>query len=163
MGKSELKAQTRINVSKGSAANPRLEVDLKELFGKTVVSSDLRDEIGQAILDEIKNRTGQGRGLDGKLKKYSKEYIKSLDFKAFGKSPGNVNLTLSGDTLELMDINNTTRSTITIGWDDTELAARAHGHIVGANHLPKRDFFGLPKGAIESIRRRFQKDVDGED
>lgn len=145
--------------------NPELRVNLKDIFKKTIPDdSALREEIGQAILDRIVKRTSEGKDRNNKeFRGYSKEYIKSDEFKSFGKSKGKVNLQLTGDMLGLMDIKETSQNTITIGWDDSDEAAKAHGHITGSKSGPKvkRDFFGLTKDDIAIIRDKFKDDIDG--
>jgi len=145
--------------------NPRLEINLKEIFGKNLPSDGaLVEAIGQAILDRIVERTESGKGVNGKgFKGYSTSYKESLDFKAFGKS-GKVNLKLSGDMLGLMDITDQSRNKLTIGWDDSDEAAKAHGHITGGGaggNLPVRDFFGLTQKDLREIKNKFKDDIDG--
>lgn len=140
-----------------------MRVNLKDIFGKEVNNNATKDQIKQAFLDKILERAESGRDVDGKrFKKYSKSYIDSDDFKAFGKDPGKVNLRLTGDMLELMDVVNETKNTFTIGWDDSEEGTKAHGHITGKGNLPRRDFFGLTNKDIESIKSEFKSDVISE-
>lgn len=137
-----------------SGENPKLTINLDEMFdGEFPDSKALKLAVGQAIIDRIRERTQDGVSKDGKsLKKYSKSYKNSLTFRAFGKSD-EVNLTLSGDMLGLLDVVDDSGSDITIGWEDQTNAAKAHGHITGAEgRLPVRDFFGLPQKEIESIK-----------
>lgn len=89
--------------------------------------------------------------------------MKSDSFDAFGKSPDKVNLRLTGDMLELMDVVDETRNTITIGWDDSDEGSKAHGHITGSGRLPRRDFFGLTGDDIKSIKAEFKRDVIADD
>ena len=122
-------------------------------------SEALKQAIGQAIIDKIQDRTQKGISLAGKaFRKYSKAYKASDDFKAAGKT-SKVNLRLSGDMLETMDIVDETKNTITIGWDDSDDAGKAHGHITGGGSLPKRDFFGLRPKDIASLKAEFADDV----
>ena len=51
-------------------------------------------------------------------------------------------------------------NTVTFGWEDSDEAAKAHGHIVGARSLPKRDFLGLNKKDIKSVQSQFSSDLD---
>lgn len=161
----DLKFQNRVNVQKGTRRDPKLEIDLKEIFRQRIANRDLRDEIGQKILDLINKRTASGEGLDGTFKPYSKEYRTSREFKAFGKSPGKVNLSLTGDMMGLMDVIESSSSKIKIGWDSADEAAKAHGHIVGADlpngkKLPKRDFFGLTDSELAELRAAFKDKIN---
>jgi hypothetical protein len=144
--------------------DPKLIIDLSDIFGGPIPNSpDLRAAIGQEILDIIVERTGENLDKNEKAfrpKKYSKEYADSLEFQAFGKSRGDVNLRLTGDMLQLMDIVEETPTTLTIGWRDDFQAQKASGHITGANNLPKRDFFGLSEGDIQRLKSEFGGDVE---
>lgn len=87
-----------------------------------------RRQIGEAIIAFIKRRTkaGQGpggqalRGTDGNTR-YSKSYVSSAEFKSAGKSKSGINLTLTGDMLdsiEILDISLAGR--VVIGFDDQD-------------------------------------------
>lgn len=148
----------------------KFKVNLDQLFGsRTDVDSATRQAIGQAIIDRITARTSED-GVDKngrKLGKYSKSYAKSLDGQVFGKkSGGPVTLLATGDMLGGMTIIEESARTLTIGWDDSAQNAKAYGHISGmAGHpfldgkVPERDFFGLPKGELESIASDFEAQV----
>lgn len=144
-------------------------IDLKELFGVDFKNKrSLREAVGGAILERIRERTsdgngmsfgGSGRGTPVKLKSpYSKEYSSSLDFKSAGKSRGKVNMTLTGDMLGLMDIKRQTGNSITIGWTDAEENAKAFNHSVG-DTVPRRPFFGVSKAELEAIKKEFGKEI----
>ena len=120
----------------------------------------LREALGQALLDKMLERTESGKSrLNKPFRKYSKAYKESDDFKASGKG-STVNLTLSGDMLGLLDITEQSDNTITLGWDDSDEAAKAHGHITGDPNGPrvKRDFFGLTNSDIATIKSEFESE-----
>ena len=146
-----------IQTRKLSANNPRLIIDLREMFnGKQPDSTSFRASVGQSILDQIRDRTAEFIGQDGKrFRNYSKDYAKSLEFKAFGKSKNSPNLELTGDMLGLMDILESNKNQIVIGWADSSQAEKAHGHITGSVGVT-RDFFGLPDGSYDSIASEFK-------
>lgn len=145
-------------------------IDLKELFGVTFKNAPaLKEAIGQKIIDRIIRRTNAGRGLSFdssgkaqtvKLKSpYSKAYVASDDFKAFGKSKSKVNMKLTGDMLGLMDIKKQTGDTITIGWnsgDDQD--AKAYNHSVG-DTVPRRPFFGVSRTDLMKIKADMDDEV----
>lgn len=144
-------------------------INLEEAFGISFKGKrSLREAIGGAIIERIQTRTSagtsmtfsaDGAGRTGRLKSpYSKSYAKSDEFKAFGKSKGKVNMTLTGDMLNLMDITKQTGNSITIGWDDTEENNKAFNHSVG-DTVPKRPFFGVSKGELKAIKKDFSKDI----
>lgn len=137
----------------------RLEISLEEIFGEEVPESvPLREAIGQAALDRIRERSSKGRSWDGKgFKGYSKSYKQSPEFQAFGKT-GTVNLKLRGDMLSLMDVVDVSKSKIVLGWFDSEESEKAHGHITG-NVGVKRDFFNLNKKEIKELKDIFKDEV----
>jgi hypothetical protein len=143
-----------------SGKNPRLRVNLKELFGVDVSRRpDLREAMGQAIIDRIQDRS-QKNSTDRNDKgfaKYSKSYKASDAFKAFGKT-NKVNMTLRGDMLNLMDLVDEGKNTVTLGWDEDDEAAKAHGHITG-NVGKTRDFFGLSEKDIKVLGRELADDI----
>lgn len=145
--------------------NPRLTIKLDEIFGKGVRDPALRQEIAEAVVARIQERTASGIDRSGKkFKAYSKSYKASDLFSTEGKSTA-VNLRLLGDMLESFDIKDTTRNRVQIGFADGTEAAKAHGHITGGGNggnLPVRDFFGISQRDIAEIRRRFEGRVDGE-
>lgn len=132
-------------------------IDLNELFGANFTgNSGLAQAIGQAMVDKILERTSSGVGVDGKKLKspYSKEYADSLEFKAFGKSKGKVNMELTGQMLGTMDILEQSRGNIKIGWNDDVENAKAYNHNEGIT-VPKRRFFGLNDSELKEIKSQF--------
>ena len=144
--------------------NVELEIDLVELFDGQFVpnSSSLRQAVGQAVIDVIRKRTTDDQqSWTGKsFKDYSPEYADTIEFKAYGKSQKQPNLTQSGDMLGLMTVKETRDpGKIKIGWDDDLQSEKAHGHITGAVGV-KRDFFGLTSGEVSEIKNRFKDQVE---
>ena len=80
-----------------------IDIDLKPYLGKD--ASDATTElIAEEILNFIIERTKKGKGMDGSsFPAYSSAYKKSDAFKLGGKT-GKVNLTLSGEMLDSMEI-----------------------------------------------------------
>ncbi len=149
--------------------NVEQTINLKEEFGIDFAGRrPLRELIGQAILDRIRERTDAGQGVrfsrsgsgtQIKLKSpYSKAYSKTLEFKAFGKRKGKVNMSLTGDMLGLMEIKRQSGNTLTIGWDEKEENNKAFNHVSG-DTVPKRPFFGVSKGEIADIKKEFRTDI----
>lgn len=126
-----------------------------------IPSKTTRDErvaIADDVIEFIRSRTEDGLDKRGKkFKKYSKEYIKSLDFNIAGKSPGEVNLKLSGDMLAALKLLRQTENKIVIGYEqDSEENDRAEGNILGSyggDPDPKkaRDFLGIDKEVFAEI------------
>lgn len=144
-------------------------INLKEEFGVDLRGmNSLKEAIGGAIIERIRQRTESGNGMSFKsngsgnpvkLKApYSKEYADSLDFKAFGKSRGKVNMKLTGDMLGLMDVTKIDGNKITIGWTDSEENAKAFNHSTG-DTVPRRPFFGVSKKELQEIKKEFSSEI----
>lgn len=132
----------------------KLEVDLQAMFGGPVEDVALRESIAQQIIDLIIDNAESAKFLNpasAKNQSYSDSYADSEDFKIYGKSKGDVNMTQSGDMLGLLTILNQSSTKLTIGWDDSLQAKKAHGHVTG-NVGVKRDFLGLSSGDVEKIK-----------
>lgn len=68
-------------------------------------SYEKRMEIGEAAVERIRERTKQGIGASGKQwGRYSSEYQRHIDFQIAGKDPAPVNLTLTGDMLDSVQV-----------------------------------------------------------
>jgi hypothetical protein len=121
-----------------------------------------RDAIALEILDYILERTADGRGKGGKaFPGYSESYKNSLDYKIAGKD-GKVNLRLSGEMLDSLDIIESKVGKIVIGLpkEDEELNAKAEGNILGSyggkpNKSRARNFIGLSKEELDGILDKF--------
>ena len=119
-----------------------------------------KQKFGENVIERIAHRT-EKKKIDKKnkafFKPYSKTYQKSLDFKIYAKSPGNVNLKLTGEMLASMRLGRAGERKIKIIMADEFNNAKAHGHINGIKRRfgaskkskgrlkkVKRDFLGLP-------------------
>lgn len=152
----------RSGASATSEHDPKITLDLKDVFGVPELPTDtfLRAAIGQSIVDKIVENTKSGDFLkeSSGAQKYSKGYAESFEFKVYGKSQGDVNLTASGDMLRAIDFNISDDGIMTIFFDDPNEAAKAHGHITG-NVGKKRDFFGLDHQDLVLATREFSSQV----
>lgn len=141
----------------------RVSFDIPEDFNPA-----MRQALGLAIAERIRVRT-QDRNIDKRGKRfkgYSQAYKESLDFKIAGKSPGKVDLTLSGDMMAALDVLSHSPGKIRVGYErGSEENAKADGNIRGTYGKPRqvgpqRDFLGLPKGdlndLIRTVRREFR-------
>lgn len=146
------------------------EFDLNKVLGMDVSKDQgLQEAIGQAIIDRIVERTERGKSVSGAaLPKYSKAYKESLEFAAFGKT-NKVNMTLTGEMLSSLTVLSASNGRLKIGFDGEENNAKAFGHISGMEghptlegKVPEREFFGLTKAEIESIRKEFRPQLSDE-
>lgn len=140
------------------------EWDLSEITGKDFSEEEpLLFEIGEAVADYIRDRSAANKGIGGKQlrKPYSKEYQESADFKLFGKSANDVNMQLTGDMLDAIEIVEAEGSSLKVGILD-ENAPKAHGHMTGKNgQVPKmkREFFGLTKSEFDEVIKPFKSQI----
>lgn len=111
-------------------------------------------EFGQRLIDEIVTRTREENvDKNGKpFEEYADSYVESKVFEIYGKSEGDVNLTLTESMLSSMVVKNTSEG-LTIEFADEKENAKAHGHIHGIKKRSasgglrkvRRDFFGVPQ------------------
>lgn len=126
-----------------------------------------RQAIAYEVLEYIKKRTLSGVDKEGKpFPKYSKEYVNSLDFRIAGKSKGNVNLKLSGEMLNAMQVLATKSGAVQVGFDksDKQNNGKAEGNILGTygSSSPKpgkaRDFLGITPSDLKNILAKYPLD-----
>lgn len=118
-----------------------------------------RNRIGLDIINYIVNRTKSGKGIGNKpfKKKYSDSYIDSRDFKIAGKAPKEVNLTLTGDMLDSVEVL------------DTDIVGRIKIGFVQEQEENKSlyleekgyNFLGLTDSELKSILSSFGPPADG--
>ena len=146
-------------------------IDLSE-FAKGVDFSDsksLKLAIGEALAERIRERAGDGQGLefssDGsaktvKLKSpYSKMYAESLDFLAAGKSKNKVNMSLTGDMLASIQVEDLGDNKISVYIDGETEVLKAYNHLTG-DTVPKRPFFGVSQKDVKDVIIDFQSEID---
>jgi len=134
-------------------------------------SQDILDAIGSEIISVIRKRTAKNLDVDGeKFPAYSKEYAKSVDFKAAGKSKGDINLTLSGDMLANIEMLQAKRNTVRIGYEKGSTEnAKADGNIRGTYGTPSpikgkaRPFLGISDDDLQKILEKYPVDSDNND
>jgi hypothetical protein len=114
--------------------------------------------VGRELVQIILRRTAAGKDKNGKpFVGYSDDYKESDDFGLTGKSPGNVNLRLSGDMLADFSVLAARNGRIILGFDSEEQRAKAHGHMTGqegSGNLPVRDFLGISDEELAQAIRK---------
>jgi len=129
-----------------------------------------REAIADAVVEFIRDRTTK-LNLDKRNRPfpgYSDKYMDSLDFAIGGKSPGKVDLQLSGDMMASLQVLRTSPRDITIGFPagDKAINGRAEGNIEGTYGQPrpikgkKRDFLGITNKDLSNIVKRYEKVKD---
>lgn len=126
-----------------------------------------REAIAFEIISYIQERTRDGRGKDGKkwespADKYTSAYRKSLDFKNAKGGQTKVDLTLSGDMLDSIDLLEDQSGQLTIGISDSDPdQPKAEGNIRGSYGKPQgkkskaRDFLAISKDEVNDILKNF--------
>jgi len=122
-----------------------------------------RVALADDIIEHIYERTTV-QNLDRRNRqfaRYSKSYIKSAEFKGAGKSPGDVDLQLTGDMLAALDLLSHKSGSLLIGFEPgTEENAKADGNIRGTYGKtegtgPRRDFLGLTRAKLRELQREY--------
>lgn len=118
-------------------------------------SEDEKQAIGQALIDLIIERTENNEDIDGnRFDRYSPDYIKSTNFKAYDKSASDINMTMTGDMMSDLDILETTRNGLVLGFNDDMNEQKAANHNKGVT-VPRRQFFGVKEKDIQAIVDQF--------
>ena len=138
----------------------RQEIDISDWLGVDSIEPNVALAIGQELVDQIKARTAQGKDIFGNsFEKYSESYKNSQSFKAAGKG-NRVNLRLSSDMLESIDVDFDGEKLILFLPEDQ--SPKAHGHMTGQEGqgpLPKRQFFGVTKDQFEEVAAEFGDEI----
>jgi hypothetical protein len=152
------------------AYNPKYQVNLSKTFSRAFADkpSKVRDQLrpilsngtfkatfGKMIVDKIIERTLSGVDRDNvKFAAYSKSYRDSDVFKIYNKSPGDVNLKLTGEMLASL-VARPGSQILSVELLGAENQAKAHGHVYGlGKKRVRRDFLGLPDKELEELMRQ---------
>lgn len=156
-----------------ASLNPKYQINLNQAFNKafadqpssvrdalrdTLAGPAFRSTFGKMVIDRIIERTLSGIDKNSvKFASYSRSYINSDIFKIYQKSPGEVNLELTGEMLSSLTDANSSRSVITVELVGSENKAKAAGHKYGIRKRGGgrviRDFLGLPDSDVTELMR----------
>jgi len=127
-----------------------------------------RKAVGLEIIQHIRKRTSEGRDKHGnpwkgKAGEYSKSYRNSLDFKIAKGGSSTVNLELSSEMMNSIEILSNKKGELTIGFDknNSELNGKVEGNRLGTygNSSPirgkKRDFLGIERAKLKEIQDKY--------
>ena len=133
-----------------------ITIDFKEDLGvEEINDSVIRDQVGQAIIDLIIDRTQSGKTMDGgSFASYSPKYAQKK-----GVGVGDVDLTLTSDMLDSLDIIRSNSNSITIGVDQSDQVPKAYNHQVG-DTLPKRPWLGVNKDELSDLAEAFSSELE---
>ena len=141
----------------------RAKVAIPKRFGPTE-----RMAIAQEVIDFIVQRSKSGKAINGsRFPAYSPGYRNSLDFKIAGKG-SKVDLTLSGEMLDSIQLLSDKSGEITIGFDksDTKLNGKAEGNQLGTygHNTPlkgrARPFLGISADDLKKITAKYPRAKD---
>lgn len=153
-----------ITKTKLSQSSVTVDIDIEKLLGESAKNRDIRETFYQLAFDKMIERLDSGRDVNGKLfSKYSKAYKDSLAFSAFGKS-STVNLQLTGDMINSVQIEKQTDKIMTVGFGSDKLEnAKAYAHMSGYEGHPTlegkvkpRLFFGWSDKELKDIAKEFK-------
>lgn len=134
----------------------------KIILPKTLKPKE-RKQIAEVIINHIINRSAAGLDRnDKKFPKYTKSYA---EFKGAGVS--DVDLILSGEMLEAIELVNDGSGFITIGYKDPsdELASKVEGNRIGSyggdpNPKRARDFLGIDSDTLDTLISSYKDEED---
>lgn len=146
----------KLNISQEEISQ---EIDLGDLGFNIPNNSELKFAIAQSMVNKIVDRTLSNKDAFGSsFAKYSKEYINSLAFQAYDKSAGDVNMKLTGEMLDSIEVASTSGNKIVIRIMPDQ-APKAFNHITG-DTVKKRNFFGITDKEIAQIKKEFKGSIN---
>ena len=138
----------------------RTKIQLPKQFGPIE-----RQAIAQEVIDFIVKRSQSGKDINNNpFPKYSSSYTNSLNFKIAGKSKAKVDLTLSSEMLNSIELLSHKSGEILVGFDkaDKELNGKAAGNQLGTYGKSSpirgkaRPFLGISDKDLQSIVKKYQ-------
>lgn len=143
----------------------RVRIDIPEDYKPSE-----RIAIAEEVIDFIIERSKKGKDVENNsFPKYSKSYKNSKDFKIAGKS-SNVDLTLSGDMLNSIQLISHKKGSVLIGFDrgDSTNNGKAEGNQIGSygqksgNPERARKFLGIQEKDLDKILKKYPKGTEEE-
>ena len=124
---------------------------------------DERQAIAFDIISYIQDRSKAGKGKDGKkFPGYTKDYRSSQEYKTIKGKKTKVDLTLSGDMLDSIDLLEDEKGGLIIGIsEDDQDNGKAEGNIRGSYGKPTgkqskaRDFLAISKAEVSKILKKY--------
>lgn len=129
-------------------------IDAYAFLGDLAEIDSIRDSFAQDVIDHIVQRSQSGKSINNRgFKKYDEDYVESDTFRAYGKST-DVNMTLTGQMLDSVDVLESGGTSFKIGINDPSQAPKAYNHQVG-DTLPKREWFGVRDAELQSLADKY--------
>lgn len=114
------------------------------------LSKEARVVLATNVIDYIKERTEKSKDVDGKkFEPYSQSYINSPEFKIAGKSKNHVDLRLSNEMMESMELLDQGPGYIVIGYEEGTFANDKAVWNERSDNGPSRKFVGISDKDLE--------------
>lgn len=111
-----------------------------------------RQKIAELSVQRIVARTDVGIDKTGKrFSPYSASYVNSLDFKIAGKNRNEVNLQLTGDMINSLQILESKPGKIILGYNEGTIENDKAAWAAASDNGPSRKFLGLKPEELELI------------
>lgn len=111
-----------------------------------------RKLLAKNVIDFIKERTDKSVDVDGKkFHPYSKSYVESDNFQIAGKSKGDVNLRLTNEMMESIELLEDGPGYITIGFEEGTDANNKAVWNERSDNGPSRKFVGINDKDLEKV------------
>lgn len=124
------------------------------------LSNEARNALAENIIQFIKDRTANNKDVEGKkFHKYSDSYIASPDFKNAGKSANDVNLRLTDEMMESIELIDQGSGYITIGFKENTNANNKGVWAQRSDNGPSRMFLGISDKDLEKVLAKTQLEV----
>lgn len=121
------------------------------------LDENARSALADNVIQYIKDRTANNKDVNGKkFHKYSDSYIHSADFRAAGKSASDVNLRLTNEMMDSIQLLDQGKGYITIGFEDGSAANDKGVWQQRADNGVPRIFLGINEKDLEKVLAKTQ-------
>ena len=123
------------------------------------LSLDARSALADEIVSFIKERTDKNLDVNGnKFHSYSEAYINSPDFKAAGKNKNDVNLRLSNEMMDSIQVLSIGNDSVTIGFEPNTPANDKGSWNIASDNGPSRKFLGINEKDLDKLIAKVKVD-----
>lgn len=115
---------------------------------------------GKQVVQFIKERTDRGVDVNGnKFAGYSESYVNSLDFKNAGKSKGEVNLRLTNEMMDTLDVVSVSSDEVWVGFEQGTAPNDKAAWAAAGDNGPSRKFLGIKDADLAAMIDRFEVEM----
>jgi hypothetical protein len=116
------------------------------------LDAEERLAVAEGVIEFIKQRTDKGLDVNGnRFAPYSESYVESKDFELADKSKNEVNLRLTDEMMESMQVIDSGRGFITIGFESGTEANDKAVWQQRSDNGPSRQFLGIAEKDLELV------------